>query len=258
MASVSPLRSSALVAAGLAASLLLGGCGSDPEPDASGGRPEVAGTSGAAPSQDPAPPTASPSVEPSSPPSTRAPDRRPGRHKVGSLQPRMRLDTAAHLLDADGLPALGDRPWVMDATGPEDPERDPAVGACQKTLLGPIGAVETVRRTFTAPGRLGATQVVARFADARSAWRAHQVLVAWREDCADRIGSGAVGPLEPLAVRTGTGETYRTAARKRAAGLGILRTGSFLTLVEITAGADRYPTRWDPTRVAVRRVARTF
>jgi hypothetical protein len=170
----------------------------------------------------------------------------------------MRLITAAHLLEADKMPALGAGPWAVAATGPEDPERDPAVGACQKTLLGSIGAVETVRRTFTAPGRLSATQVVGRFADARSAWRAHQVLVAWRDDCADRLDGSDVGPLRPIDVPSGTGESYRTAARTRAAGLAILRTGDYLTLVEVTAGAEHYPTAWDPARVAVRRVARTF
>lgn len=169
----------------------------------------------------------------------------------------MRLETAAHLLDADGLPALGAGTWVVADTGPEDPEQDSAVGACQKTLLGTIGAVETVRRTFTAPGRLRATQVVARFADSRSAWRAHEVLASWRDDCAARVG-GDVGPLEPLDVHAGTGESYRTAARKRAAGLGILRAGSYVTLIEVTAGTEHYPTGWDPARVAVRRVARTF
>ena len=142
--------------------------------------------------------------------------------------------------------------------GGAPPDRDPAVGACQKTLLGTIGAVETVRRTYTAADRVSATQVVARFADSRSAWRAHQVLIAWRDDCADRVDRADVGPMEPVTVRTGTAESYRTAERRHAAGLGILRTGSYLTLVEVTARSERYPDSWDPARVALRRVARTF
>ena len=101
-------------------------------------------------------------------------------------------------------------------------------------------------------------EALARFADARSAWRAHQVLIAWREDCAERLGRADVGPMEPVTVQVGTGEAYRTAAGKRAAGLGILRTGAYLSLVEVTTGAGHYPASWDPARVAVRRIARTF
>ncbi len=248
----------ALVAASLSGSLLLAGCGSDTDaPDASAPRPASSTT--ATPSPEPTAstqPTTQPTAQPTA--STRPPRKRSGGHKAGALRPRLRLTTAEHLLGADRLPTVGDRAWAVEATGPEDPERDAAVGACQKTLLGTIGAVETVRRTFSAPDRVTATQVVARFADARSAWRAHGVLVAWREDCAERVGRADVGPLEPVTVHTGTGEAYRTAARKRAAGLGILRTGSYLTLVEVTAGAERYPASWDPARVALRRVARTF
>ncbi|WP_284535898.1 hypothetical protein [Nocardioides sp. T2.26MG-1] len=246
------VQTSALAALCLATSVVLAGCGADgdgrdaasrtPSPTAS---PSASRTATAAPSA-------------SEPTTSAGPTREPRGHKVGRLAPRMRLTTAAHLLDAESLPPLGDGSWEVAATGPEDPERDGTVGTCQKTLLGPIGAVETVRRTFTAPGRLAATQVVARFADSRSAWRAHQVLVAWRDDCADRVDGSDVGPLRPLDVRSGTGESYRTDARKRAAGLAILRTGSFLTLVEVAAGAEHYPTGWDPARVAARRVARTF
>ncbi len=255
MADVPRVRTSSLVALSVAASLLLAGCGSGA--DETEATPPTAATPA---TSLPASPAASPSASepPATEPTASPRAHRPGGHKVGTLQPRTRLVTAAHLLDADGLPVLGDGSWVVAATGPEDPDRDPAVGACQKTLLGSIGAVETVRRTFTAPGRLTATQVVARFADTRSAWRAHEVLVAWRDDCAERVDGSDVSPLRPLDVRAGTGESYRTDARKRAAGLAILRTGSFLTLVEVTAGAEHYPTGWDPARVAARRVARTF
>jgi hypothetical protein len=72
------------------------------------------------------------------------------------------------------------------------------------------------------------------------------------------VQHAAVGPLEPVSVRTGTGDSYRGSFRARSAGLGILRTGSYLTLVEVAATGAGYPTRWDPARVAVRRIARTF
>ncbi len=243
----------ALVVGGLTASLLLAGCGSGGDgPGAV--EPVVTASARSAPSA----PAATDDPPAPGPSATTRPAHGPRGHKVGALQPRMRATTADHLLDADRLPTLGERTWAVDTTGPEDPDRDPAVGACQKTLLGTIGAVETVRRTYTAADRVSATQVVARFADSRSAWRAHQVLIAWRDDCADRVDRADVGPMEPVTVRTGTAESYRTAERRHAAGLGILRTGSYLTLVEVTARSERYPDSWDPARVALRRVARTF
>jgi hypothetical protein len=165
------------------------------------------------------------------------------------------------------MPGLGDGVlWTVRSTAPEDPTGGQAVGACQKTALGTIGAVSAVRRVFEAPGGITATQVVARFADSRSAWRAHQVLVAWRDDCAERLAypHAEVGPLRPLRLETGTGETYRAAygaeaqARQRATGFGILRTHDHLTIVEVNTGPGDYPDDRDPTRVAVRRISRTF
>ncbi len=247
----------------LAAALVLAGCGtSSDDPDASTRRPAThasrtptthPGGSGGSGRPEPGA-----SLQPSAPLSSAGSAQRHRRHKVGSLQPRMRLTTAAHLLDADTLPAVGERTWTVAATGPEDPGHDAAVGACQKTVLDTIGAIETVRRSFTAPGRAGATQVVARFADARSAWRAHQVLISWQEDCAERVDGADVGPVRSVTVPAGTGDSYRTAAGKHASGLGILRSGPFLTLVEVTTGGDDYPDRRDPARAAVRRIARTF
>ena len=262
MTGVPPVRMPSLIAASLAASFVLGGCGSDDEPDAAPTRPTAQASDRAART-----PTASPTPSATASQTPEAtPTKHGGRHKIGALQPRARSAAAAHLLDAARLPTVGERAWTVDATAPEDAARDDAVGACQKTPLGSIGAVEAVRRTFSASAGLAATQVVARFADSRSAWRAHGVLVAWRDECEERLGTphAEVGPLQPVTVHAGTGETYLAAygsesrARQRAAGLGILRTGSYLTLVEISAGPDDYPDAWDPTRVAVRRIARTF
>ncbi len=139
------------------------------------------------------------------------------------------------------------------------PPRTRPCGACHKTGLGTIGALESVQRIFDAEGAT-ATQVVARFADSKSAWRAQEVLEAWREDCAERLADTkvSVGPFEEVLVRVGTGASYRAAFRKRASGLGILRTGAYLTVVEITADGGHYPADWEPARVAVRRIARTF
>ena len=207
------------------------------------------------------PPTPRPTARTTAPPTTGS---RPGHqgsaHKVGALGgagSRGRAATADHLLAADRLPSIGGRAWVVKAT---DPDEGAAVGACQKTPLLSIGAVDAVRRTYTAANGVAATQVVGRFADARSAWRAHQVLAAWRDDCESRVADAAVGPLQPVAVEAGAGDSYRASfgRRPRAAGLGILRAGSYLTLVEVVASSERYPGSWDPARVAVRRIAQTF
>lgn len=232
----------------LAVALVLAGCGSG------GGTSEES----APPADKPArshTPKAKPDPTPtaSSPTPTVSPSRSARRHKVGVLAPRPRAAADTHLLDASRLPMFDGHTWKLGSG-----DHPGAVGACQKTELETIGAVETVSRRFTAEDRVSAVQVVARFADAKSAWRAHQVLVAWREDCEERVRDSTVGPLEPVTVRTGTADSYVGSFRTRSAGLAILRSGSYVTLVEVAAGRETYPTKWDPSRVAVRRIARTF
>ncbi|WP_460830802.1 hypothetical protein [Nocardioides hungaricus] len=241
-----------LVAVSLAAALTLAGCGSEggtpdgaPAPEAKPGRTHAPRP---APSATPPPPTPTTTAT-----TTAAPTRSAQRRKVGVLAPLARPATDTHLLDAARLPTFAGHTWkVSPAGGPG------AVGACQKTPLETIGAVEAASRRFTADDGLAAVQVVARFVDAKSAWRAHRVLVAWREDCEERVRDSTVGPLRPVTVATGTADSYLGSYRARAAGLGILRSGRYLTLVEIAAGREAYPTTWDPARVAVRRIARTF
>ncbi len=183
----------------------------------------------------------------------------------------------AHLLSAGRLPRLGDGTvWSEIGTGTGD---DSAVGVCQKTDLTAIGATEAVRRTFTAtledsaPGSspeeaVGrATQVVAAFPDGRSTWRARRVLLSWHQDCAERLAEAArprIGPLTEVAVARGVGGHYRSAYdaggqdERTVAGLGILRKGRRLVLVEVAAPASAYPAGISPARVALRRVSRTF
>jgi hypothetical protein len=168
-----------------------------------------------------------------------------------------------HLLTASSLPRLAGREWTVGTTGAEESQ---PVGACQKTALVDIGAVRAVRRVFSGPGDsgVGAAQVVARFADKKSAWRAHQVLQAWRDDCPDRLrGSApAVGPMEEVSLTAGTGGHYRAtwgSTRKPVtAGLGIVRKGAWLSVVELTAADADYPAGRHPARRAVRRIAATF
>ena len=248
----------------LAGIVTLGGCGSDdagpsagaaatdsPRSRPSASAPASAPTSSSTPSPTPAPTSSSASTTaPTRSPALAA--RRHGHRKAGELAPLSR-SAETHLLDADRLPTVGGRAWDVTADAPAG-----RVGACQKTDLATIGATAAASRSFRAADGVTATQVVARFADAKSAWRAHQVLVAWRDDCESRVDGASVGPLRPVTVTTGTGDSYRGRFAAREAGLGVLRTGSYLTLVEVSARGAGYPTSWDPTRVAVRRIARTF
>ena len=242
--------------------LAVAGCGTGDGSPADGSAPAASRTASAPTSTTDAPtppapkPTARTTGRPTAGPTAGA---RTG-HKLGVLGgpgSRGRAEAADHLLAAGRLPRVGGRAWVVEATGAD---AGIAVGACQKTPLLSIGAVDAVRRTYTAAPGVAATEVVGRFADARSAWRAHQVLVAWRDDCESRVDHAAVGPLRPVAVEAGAADSYRASfgRRPRAAGLGILRAGSYLTLVEVAASGARYPGSWDPARVAVRRIARTF
>lgn len=247
-----------LAAVSLLTVLAVSACGTTSSTTSSGASPAPTRTPVPTRSTSPsATPAATPATPASTPPATRT---HTGHRKAGELpgaSQRGRRIPAEHLLGADDLPTLGDRAWSVAATGPDD---GTAVGGCQKTALAAIGAVDAVRRSFTADDAVSATEVVGRFADPKSAWRAHQVLVAWRDDCEARVRHASVGPLEPVEVEAGAADSYRASFGRRghAAGLGILRTGSYLTLVEVDAGAARYPERWEPARVAVRRIARTF
>lgn len=193
---------------------------------------------------------------------------RSNRGKTAPLLPLQRRTVGTHLLAAERMPALGmDATWQVLSDGPEGSQ---SVGECQKTSLESLGAVTAVRRTYSASVErthvADATQVVARFGDDKSAWRAHQVLRSWRQDCEDRLEYARkdVGPLRAVSVRKGTGENYRMAygpksrKRHRIAAFGIMRDGRHVSIVEVTFEPGHRSQRRDPSRVAVRRIARTF
>ncbi len=242
--------------------VLVGGCGTDERPvtDLAGPRPQVQQESSPASSPKPTP-TRSPKAKPTA-------KSHSGSGKTAPLLPLQRPAVDTHLLGPDRMPALGmEAAWTTRTDGPEGTR---SVGACQKTSLASIGAVTSVRRTYVATVEgdrvASAAQVVARFADDKSAWRAHQVLRSWREDCEERLDYARkdVGPLRVVEVRAGTGENYRSnfgrtsAQRTRTAGFGIMREGRYISIVEVTTKLDEYPGHRDPARVAVRRIARTF
>jgi hypothetical protein len=252
-----------LLPALLAAVLVAGGCAGADGPDASPApRKSEPTESTGTPAAEPTAGTPA-AAEPSSTAHQRT--RKPGRKIAPTLVPAARPDGSwAHLLTADRMPALGDGlAWSVAATEPET--ADPT-GACQKTSLVDIGAVHAVRRDFAGPEDSGveARQIVARFADRRSARRAQEVLLAWRDDCEARLDYPRkdVGPLEEVATEPGVGGHYRMTYGSRrasdAAGLGMVRTGNWLTIVEIRAAIEVYPSDWNPARRAVRKIATTF
>ena len=99
--------------------------------------------------------------------------------------------------------------------------------------------------------------MVAEFSDAKSAWRAHQVLNTWHAKCKEQIEAGevTVGPLQPLAkgadayvVRYGdTG-----AEEQQWDGVGISRRGPLVSVVQIgLVGQDyNYPAGEEPAAQA--------
>jgi hypothetical protein len=110
-------------------------------------------------------------------------------------------DADAHLLAAS---ALGTR-WSVSRTYDE---KGRLASGCQRASLVDIGASLSRLRDFRRP-RGVAVQAVAEFADRASARRADAVLLAWRDQCADRL-------------------------EDRDAALGTVRHGEWVSLVEVT------------------------
>lgn len=165
-----------------------------------------------------------------------------------------RSSPASHLLAADKMPTPG-APWSATQTVNDDFS---VLGPCHLASLTDIGAVATARRTWSMSSALPrATQVVARFADGKSAWRAHQVLGSWRERCADQV-DGHVGPMRSAPVPKGVGEAYRVDNGDTATDLGILRKGAYLSVVVLDAAPSQLPRDSSVSKTALRRIAATF
>jgi hypothetical protein len=165
------------------------------------------------------------------------------------------LGLEARLLTADQMPGVNDETtWTVDSSGPED---GTTLGGCQRFDFVSLGASEAVTRTFSSnQDTVTAGQVVAKFADAKSAWRAHQVLKKWRATCADQIEAAEVevGDLRTLSVSAGHADAYVVrygdagAEDQHWAGTGISRRGPLLSLVHIElVGQDyNYPAGEEP------------
>ncbi len=201
-------RTGALAPALLLTLVLAAGCGGDPSAREGSERQQRPRAGAGA---DPAP-----SAAPSS-----TPRQQPGRdrpaHERRSVAPRsappeptgnaltIQQTPDAHLVGAGALGAG----WSVESTGGEAGRM---TSDCQRATLYDIGATETRVRDFAADGS-SAAQAVSRFGDAKSAWRAEQVMIAWREDCAEQL-------------------------RRRDAALGTVRHGSWLSVFEVAGLAE--------------------
>lgn len=135
-----------------------------------------------------------------------APDRaeRPSRALIRDAGPDAGPDTALtdRLLPAAALPTTSGPAWTEAGTEPHEPRA--LAGSCHRYPLVSVGALRVAHRAYVA-GTTGtspatAEHVAARFADQRTAWRAHGVLLAWHAQCgrtlADRPGLRISAPHE--------------------------------------------------------------
>ncbi len=152
---------------------------------------------------------------------------------IGAAVPKKVTGPAAHLLTTGDMPSAGTA-WRKTSTR----DSDDVIGPCHLTSLVDIGALEVTQRTWlvhkgqTPVGR----QVVARFADNKSAWRAHEVLDSWHGDCGDRR-VGSVEARLQVDVPTGQAEAYRVVQGNVATAVGILRKGQYLSVFSLTGPA---------------------
>ena len=240
--------------------LTLSACGADGT--AGQARPEVAASPHAQDTHDAQPgkreePTAAPAT-PTSPGQKRQ------KHQAAAGHGPAPAPDGSGEPPADGRPdavAGRETAWRISDPGREDA----VVGACQKTDLETIGAISAVRRSF-ASGPDGAGP--------RRWWRSSRTPSrrGGRTRCSAPGRRTARSGWTSPARRSGRrrrgrprdGEGYRTdygpqsAERGWATGLGIVRRGSHLSVVELRTAASDYPTDRDPSRMAVRRIARTF
>ncbi|CUR55085.1 exported hypothetical protein [metagenome] len=169
------------------------------------------------------------------------------------------------LLGAAQVPALNTGyTWRSEGTVAEP--GDPS-GVCQKTPLVTIGATAAFVRTY-APAAddsdTRASQVVAGFADPKSAWRTYQVLTSWRAQCADFMDftEEKVGDLVALPVDTGVAHRFLVsylpdgATDTRIVAYGMTRVGRHISLVQFDlTGQDwNYPSGEEPESVAIGRI----
>ena len=146
---------------------------------------------------------------------------------------------------------IGDT-WKVGRTGGESE----ATGRCQVTTLFTIGATSSLRRTFTSDTDT-AVQVVAQFADSKSAWRSFEVLKSWRSKCASRVPAGStISSLLTVNAAPGVGHRYRVVQPDGLSErVGLVRHGEYVSVIVFGQdGTLTYPTGQDPESLALKAI----
>ncbi|MGD9957878.1 hypothetical protein [Nocardioides sp.] len=234
------------------------GCGDQGAPAGDG--PSTAAASPSAGSSSGA--SDEPSPEPSAEVSVTASDE-PSATATATRPPGLR----SALLTAAQVPPLNTGfSWRTTNTSAEG---DEPFGVCQKTPLVSIGATSAQVRTHaaaTAGSNDTASQVVARFADAKSAWRTYEVLKSWRSQCADfmRFDDERVSDLTEVPVGAGVGHRFLVSylaangTDAQIVAYGMTRVGRHISLVQFDVlGQDwNYARGKEPASLAVAQINR--
>lgn len=161
---------------------------------------------------------------------------------TGGLSDRL-LPAAALTSSSSG------RTWTVVHTELHEPRA--LAGSCHRFPLVSVGAIRVAHRAYAlgqprAP-RATAEHVVARFADPRTAWRAHEVLLAWRADCDEMLDDRPGVRLSELhrvdgahryAVAWSPDGADGSGARVRE-DVALVRVRSRVALVRVTTASDR-------------------
>lgn len=219
--------------------------------------------------------TPRPTKAPSSPaPTTQAVAPSPSATEEASEQPSPSTDSRAtlpgRLLTADELPGLNSSfRWTEGRTTKREPEA--LAGTCHRFSMLSIGATRVAHRDYlpadASPGAR-ANELVATFADAKTAWRAFEVLKSWQADCDEPLAKydhADTGTLQKVRVDGGEGHwyllTYGPAEGESDADYfdaqGIALVGDRISVLRMAAvGQDyNYPAGKEPMVAAVRAAA---
>lgn len=168
---------------------------------------------------------------------------RPSRNHARDDEPTGGL--VDRLLPAGALtgPAPG-LTWSVVHTELHEPRA--LAGSCHRFPLVSVGAIRVAHRAYAlgppASPRATAEHVVARFADARTAWRAHEVLLAWQADCHETLADLPDVRLSGLR-EVGSAERYAVAWAPAASDarvredVALVQVRSRVALVRVTAPA---------------------
>lgn len=161
------------------------------------------------------------------------------------------------LLDAHELPAFDGTSWSAARTLNREPSG--LAGTCHHFEMLTIGAGKVAYREFApaAGGAARTTQLVAQFADAKTAWRAFEVLKSWREDCQEQLTKydrSQVGGLTPVDAGGADAHRYvvqygpadKNASHQYVDAQGLALVGTRITVMRMAVVG----TRRDADRVA--------